>query len=156
MPLSLRLYLSLRPCHAPVPYAWPYARHALASGRSSPVTPPQDFLTDTDFLASSLWPNNPSLHPPILYGLFKDWDGEAAYEAGSLPTLIYAEMRTDSAKALVQMDRELCSIVGKLAELYPHNAHLKRAPHAPQASPSAVCASIERCARLKRVTVSVM
>ena len=83
------------------------------------------FLSDTDFIASTLWPNNPSLHPPILYGLFKDWDGEAAYEAGSLPTLIYAEMRTDSAKALVQMDRELCSIVGKLAELYPHNAHLK-------------------------------
>ena len=33
------------------------------------------FLTDTDFLASSLWPNNPSLHPPILYGLFEHWDG---------------------------------------------------------------------------------
>jgi hypothetical protein len=28
-------------------------------------------LKDTDFLASTLWPNNPSLHPPILYGLFK-------------------------------------------------------------------------------------
>jgi hypothetical protein len=23
-------------------------------------------LQDTDFLASTLWPNNPSLHPPIL------------------------------------------------------------------------------------------
>ena len=33
------------------------------------------FLTDTDFLASSLWPNNPSLHPPILYGLFKERGG---------------------------------------------------------------------------------
>ena len=41
-----------------------------------------DFLTDTDFLASSLWPNNPSLHPPILYGLFKDWDG------GALPSCL--------------------------------------------------------------------
>ena len=41
------------------------------------LTTTQDFLTDTDFLASSLWPNNPSLHPPILYGLFKDWDGDA-------------------------------------------------------------------------------
>jgi hypothetical protein len=32
-------------------------------------------LKDTHFLASTLWPNNSSLHPPILYGLFKDWDG---------------------------------------------------------------------------------
>jgi len=38
------------------------------------------FLTDTDFIASSLWPNNPSLHPPILYGLFKDWDGHSPYD----------------------------------------------------------------------------
>lgn len=29
------------------------------------------FLSDTTFLASSMWPNNSSLHPPILYGLFK-------------------------------------------------------------------------------------
>ena len=39
------------------------------------------FLTDTDFLASSLWPNNPSLHPPILYGLFEHWDGAAPRRA---------------------------------------------------------------------------
>ena len=83
------------------------------------------FLTDTDFIASSLWPNNPSLHPPILYGLFKDWDGKTPYDPASLPTLIYADMRTDSAKALVQMDNELTSIVKKLSQLYPHNAHLK-------------------------------
>ena len=38
------------------------------------------FLTHTDFIASSLWPNNPSLHPPILYGLFKDWDGVTAFD----------------------------------------------------------------------------
>jgi len=84
-----------------------------------------DFLTDTDFIASSLWPNNPSLHPPILYGLFKDWDGQTPYDPALLPTLIYADMRTDSARALVQMDLELTSIVKKLAELYPHNTHLK-------------------------------
>ena len=83
------------------------------------------FLTDTDFLASSLWPNNPSLHPPILYGLFKDWDGVTPYDAASLPTLIYADMRTESAKALVQMDNELTTIVKKLSVLYPHNQHLK-------------------------------
>jgi len=83
------------------------------------------FLSHTDFIASSLWPNNPSLHPPILYGLFKDWDGKKAYDPATLPTLIYADLRTDSARALVQMDTELTSIVKKLAELYPKNVHLK-------------------------------
>ena len=83
------------------------------------------FLTHTDFLASSLWPNNPSLHPPILYGLFKDWDGKKAYDPSTLPTLIYADLRTESAKALVQMDEELTSIVKKLSQLYPKNVHMK-------------------------------
>jgi len=83
------------------------------------------FLSDTDFIASSLWPNNPSLHPPILYGLFKDWDGTTPYDPAELPTLIYADMRTGSAQALVQMDNELTKIVKKLAQLYPKNEHLK-------------------------------
>ena len=43
----------------------------------------------------------------------------------SLPSLIYADMRTESARALVKMDQELTTIVKKLAELYPHNRHLK-------------------------------
>jgi len=47
------------------------------------------FLTDTDFLASSLWPNNPSLHPPILYGLFKDWDGKSPYDPAKVFIYIY-------------------------------------------------------------------
>jgi opine dehydrogenase len=84
-----------------------------------------DFLTDTDFIASSLWPNNPSLHPPILYGLFKDWDGASPCDPAGLPTLIYADMRTESAKAVVGLDAELSAIAKKLSELYPHNAHLK-------------------------------
>jgi len=83
------------------------------------------FLTDTDFLASTLWPNNPSLHPPILYGLFKDWDGKAPYDPATVPTLIYADMRTDSAKMMVQMSDELCSLVYKLREYHPDNEHLK-------------------------------
>jgi len=83
------------------------------------------FLTDTDFLASSLWPNNPSLHPPILYGLFKDWDGVSAYDPEALPTLIYADMRTESARTMVAESDELCAIVYKLRELLPHNAHLQ-------------------------------
>ncbi len=83
------------------------------------------FLTDTDFLASTLWPNNPSLHPPILYGLFKDWDGSSAYDAAQLPTAIYADLRTDSAFTLVEMDGELCAIVAKLRAVLPHNAPLR-------------------------------
>lgn len=88
------------------------------------------FLTDTDFIASSLWPNNPSLHPPILYGLFKDWDGATPYDAAKLPTLIYADMRTGSAKALVEMDTELTTIVKTLAKLCalprPHPSRAER------------------------------
>ena len=44
--------------------------------------------------------------------------GAAPYDPATIPTRIYADMRTDSAKALVQMDRELTSIVEKLSELY--------------------------------------
>jgi len=83
-----------------------------------------DFLTHTDFLASTLWPNNPSLHPPILYGLFKDWDGASAYAEGSVPTRIYADMRTGSAHALVQMSDELVNIVESLRVHLPSNKHL--------------------------------
>jgi len=83
------------------------------------------FLTHTDFLASTLWPNNPSLHPPILYGLFKDWDGTSPYDAASVPTRIYADMRTGSAHALVQMSDELCSIVVALRKVLPKNPHLQ-------------------------------
>jgi len=83
------------------------------------------FLTDTDFIASTLWPNNPSLHPPILYGLFKDWDGKAAYDPATLPVAIYADLRTDSAKAIVDLDRELSAIVAALSKVLPHNEHLK-------------------------------
>merc|ERR1719453_1886933 len=82
-------------------------------------------LRDTDFLASALWPNNPSLHPPILYGLFKDWDGVTPYDPATLPTLIYADMRTESARTLVAEDTELTNICKKLSTLYPHNRHLK-------------------------------
>ena len=67
-------------------------------------------LADTDFLASTLWPNNPSLHPPILYGLFKDWDGKTGFDPASLPVAIYAEMVDSSAEAVVQLDNELVAI----------------------------------------------
>ena len=82
-------------------------------------------LRDTHFLASTLWPNNSSLHPPILYGLFKDWDGVTGYEAGSLPIRIYAEMSESSAKCVCQMDEELCAIVAALRLVYPNDVHLQ-------------------------------
>jgi len=83
------------------------------------------FLTDTDFIASTLWPNNPGLHPPILYGLFKDWDGKAPFEASSLPEYVYTEMTDASAKYICDLDEELCSIVAALSKILPHNESLK-------------------------------
>ena len=82
------------------------------------------FLTDTDFIASSMWPNNSSLHPPILYGLFKDWDGKAAFDPATLPTAIYADLRTESAKAMVALDNELVALVGALSKAHPDNEFL--------------------------------
>ena len=112
------------------------------------------FLTDTDFLASSLWPNNPSLHPPILYGLFEHWDGarraarnsrrailaraiRALVDAATpspqasrlrpedAPDAIYADLRTNSAKYLAGEDAELVAIVKALRKSLPKNAHLQ-------------------------------
>ena len=64
-------------------------------------------LTDTHFLASTLWPNNSSLHPPILYGLFKYWDGVEAFEASTLPVFIYKDLTPASADAVCKMDEEV-------------------------------------------------
>lgn len=82
-------------------------------------------LRDTDFLASTFWPNNPSLHPPILYGLFKDWDGKTPLLKSKLPILIYKDLRTGSSEALVTLDNELNAIVAALSKKYPRNKHLK-------------------------------
>jgi len=71
-------------------------------------------LVDTDFLASALWPNNPSLHPPILYGLFKDWDGKSPFDPKDLPVAIYGEMTDSSAEATCALDVELVAITDGL------------------------------------------
>jgi opine dehydrogenase len=76
-------------------------------------------LMDTNFLASTLWPNNSSLHPPIMYGLFKDWDGQSGFDRSSLPVKIYAEMTDESAKYVCEMDAELCAIVDALRRVFP-------------------------------------
>jgi len=82
-------------------------------------------MRDTDFLASTLWKNNANLHPPILYGLFKDWDGKTGFDASKLPVRIYAEMTDESAKATEILDEEVTSIVKALQQFYPDNPHLR-------------------------------
>lgn len=82
-------------------------------------------LRDTHFLASTLWPNNSSLHPPILYGLFKDWDGVTGFDPATLPVRIYAEMTQASGECVCQMDEELCAIVAGLRKVFPDDVHLK-------------------------------
>lgn len=82
-------------------------------------------LVDTDFLACCLWPNNPSLHPPILIGLFEQWDGKTPFKRDDLPVYIYKDLRTRSAKFLVDLDLELCALVRKLSKAHPQNEFLQ-------------------------------
>ena len=83
-------------------------------------------IRPTDFLACCLWPNNPSLHPPILYGLFEHWDGKSKYTAkDNLPVWIYKDLRTNSSKYIVELDNELVSIVAALSKHYPTNPHMQ-------------------------------
>eukprot|EP00808_Paulinella_micropora_P031035 g44080.t1 len=82
-------------------------------------------LRDADFLSSTLWPNNPSLHPPILYGLFKDWDGKTPYNADDVPLRIYKEMTDASAKCVAEVDKELNAIVDGLRKKFPKNKFLQ-------------------------------
>mmetsp|Transcript_4675 Transcript_4675/g.8248 ORF Transcript_4675/g.8248 Transcript_4675/m.8248 type:complete len:411 (-) Transcript_4675:1042-2274(-) len=86
-------------------------------------------MRDTDFLVSTLWPNNPSLHPPILYGIFKDWDGETPYNKEDVPLRIYAELTDASAEALETLDKELVSIIDGLKTHYPENKSLQEDFH---------------------------
>jgi hypothetical protein len=82
-------------------------------------------LVDCDFLTSTLWPNNPSLHPPILYGLFKDWDGKSTYNKSEMPSKIYADLTPESAKCVVELDNDFVAIHEALRKVFPDNVHLK-------------------------------
>jgi len=86
-------------------------------------------LVDCDFLTSTLWPNNTSLHCPILYGLFKDWDGKTAFKKEDLPVAIYKDATEASCKYICQFDDELCSIVDALRKVYPNNVGLQNNFH---------------------------
>jgi hypothetical protein len=80
---------------------------------------------DTSFMASLFWPNNLWLHPPILYGLFKDWDGESYYDVDALPKKIYAEMSEESGQVMETLDTELRHVVHCLSEMIQHDEFLK-------------------------------
>jgi hypothetical protein len=73
-------------------------------------------LEDTSFLSSLFWPNNAWLHPPILYGLFKDWDGESYFPESELPKLIYAELTKASGDTATELDAEICGLLKTLSK----------------------------------------
>ena len=82
-------------------------------------------LHDTDFLSSILFPNNPVIHPPILYGLFGDWDGITPFDPDEIPLYIYKELRTKSGKCLHALDEEVQLIVRGLRRALPASQGLK-------------------------------
>eukprot|EP01138_Halocafeteria_seosinensis_P014372 gb/GECG01014673.1/.p1 GENE.gb/GECG01014673.1/~~gb/GECG01014673.1/.p1 ORF type:complete len:397 (+),score=38.80 gb/GECG01014673.1/:1-1191(+) len=82
-------------------------------------------IRPTDFIASTFWPNNPVIHPPILYGLFKHWDGHTPFNPDEVPHLIYAELSDDSANYMEILDSEIVRIVDKLKTHYPQNSYLQ-------------------------------
>ena len=82
-------------------------------------------LRDCDFLCSLFWPNNPWIHPPILYGLFKDWDGSTPYRDSEVPKYIYKEMIPASAHFLDVLNDELMSLVKAVSQAHPRNPHLR-------------------------------
>lgn len=83
-------------------------------------------LEDTHFLASTLWPNNAMIHPPILYGLFKDWDGKTPFDEDKVPKAIYAEMTDASGQCVATMDAEMQAINAALRKLFPNDPHLQK------------------------------
>lgn len=84
------------------------------------------FLT---FLAATLYPNNPSVHPPILYALFKDWDQEGGqkYEFGTAeaPEFIYCDVQKYSAECIEELNKEHVDIVKALYKQYPTDSSLE-------------------------------
>lgn len=81
----------------------------------------------TDFITCTLWPNNPSFHPTVLWGLFADWDMKTPYKTTSVPQLIYAEVTRKSADTMQKMDDELQSITKAIQKHYPGNLYLDMA-----------------------------
>ncbi len=82
-------------------------------------------VEDTSFLAAVLWPNNSHFHPPILYGLFRDWDGKSAFDKDRIPTYIYLEMTDASADSVNKFDIEVRKIVSSLRLKFTDDPFLK-------------------------------
>ena len=77
-----------------------------------------------DFLTVTLWPNNPLFHVPVLYGIFKDWDGNSWFNKSEVPIKIYSEVTEESARLVELVDEELQNIVKKIKVQQPDNKFL--------------------------------
>eukprot|EP00924_Labyrinthula_sp_SR-Ha-C_P005261 snap_masked-scaffold_1-processed-gene-26.36-mRNA-1 protein AED:0.02 eAED:0.09 QI:0/-1/0/1/-1/1/1/0/435 len=72
----------------------------------------------SSFLVSTLYPNNPVFHPPIEYGLFKDWDMRTPLALGKdAPVHIYKDLTKESAEYMRLLNKEIVQIVHFLREL---------------------------------------
>eukprot|EP00924_Labyrinthula_sp_SR-Ha-C_P007053 augustus_masked-scaffold_8-processed-gene-8.3-mRNA-1 protein AED:0.00 eAED:0.06 QI:0/-1/0/1/-1/1/1/0/418 len=73
----------------------------------------------TSFIVGTLWPNNPSVHPPILYGLFKDWDknnkkAKFLFGTDEAPEYIYKDLTKQSADNIETLNLEVRRIIEKI------------------------------------------
>lgn len=77
-------------------------------------------LRPTNFLTCTLWQNNPSLHPPILYALFQNWDGTSYYEPSTLPVYIYGDLTQNVSDVIEKLDNEIRLIQDCIKTHNPH------------------------------------
>ena len=84
-------------------------------------------VEQTDFLTCTLWPNNPSFHPTVLWGLFADWDMVTPYQRSELPARIYADCTRASADCVEAMDVEMQALVAAVRAKQPDNPYLHMA-----------------------------
>jgi len=78
-------------------------------------------LADASFIGSNLFPNNAWLHPPILCGLFEQWDMQQEYEASALPTYIYGQLSANSITMLHGLQRDMTGVLKALQSKYPRH-----------------------------------
>ena len=81
----------------------------------------------TDFLTCTLWPNNPTFHPTVLWGLFADWDMKSPFKREELPARIYADCTRASAECVEAMDAEMQVLIKAVRAKQPENPYLHMA-----------------------------
>lgn len=64
-----------------------------------------------NYYEASFTNSNPILHPSRLYTLFKDWNEEVYYDH---QFLFYEEWTNEASELLIELDRELFSVLAKL------------------------------------------